>query len=70
MARKPRKPKVKPIVNIWDMDEETIQKVITHLEKDFPLSGMLIRYKAEIGRRNDGLSVEDFYKVKEDDEDL
>lgn len=70
MARKPRKPKVKAIVNLWDMDEETIQKVITHLEKDFPLSGMLIRYKAEIGRRNDGLSVEDFYKVKEDDEDL
>ncbi|QQG33657.1 hypothetical protein PQC34_gp077 [Cronobacter phage A24] len=69
MARK-RKPKVKAIVNLWDMDEETIQKVITHLEKDFPLSGMLIRYKAEIGRRNDGLSVEDFYKVKEDDENL
>lgn len=69
MARK-RKPKVKAIVNLWDMDEETIQKVITHLEKDFPLSGMLIRYKAEIGRRNDGLSVEDFYKVKGDDENL
>ena len=66
MARKPRKPKVKPIIHVWDMDEETIQKVITHLEKDFPLSGMLIRYKAELGRRKDGLSVEEFYKVEEE----
>lgn len=66
MARKPRKPKVKAIVNLWGMDEETIQKVITHLEKDFPLSGMLIRYKAELVRRNDGLSVEEFYKVEEE----
>lgn len=66
MARRPRKAKIKPIVMLWDMDEALISKVIDHLEKDFPLSGMLIRYKAELGRRNDGLSVEEFYKVEED----
>ena len=67
MARK-RKVKIKEIVHIWDMDAATIEKVVVHLEKDFPLSGMLIRYKAELGRRNDGLSVEEFYRVEDDEQ--
>lgn len=67
MARK-RKVKTKPIQYLWDMEQEVLEKLVVRLEKDFPTSGTLPRYKAELGRRNDGLSVEEFYAVTEDEE--
>lgn len=63
MSRKPRKLKIKPIPYLWEMEDKVISTLIQHLQTDFPNSGMLQKYLAEQGRRNDGLTVEDLYKV-------
>lgn len=68
MARKPRKVKVKPIPKLWDMEDKALSILIQHLQEGFPNSGALKSYLAEQGRRNDGLSVEEFYKVEDDEQ--
>lgn len=69
MARKPRKIKAKPVSKLWEMETATLEKLIEHV-KQFKTSGVLKSYQAELGRRNDGISVEEFYKVEEEDESL
>lgn len=63
MSRKPRKLKIKPIQYLWEMEDKGLDSLIQHLGNNFPNSGALKSYLSEQGRRNDGISVEDFYKV-------
>ncbi|MGL5015026.1 MAG: hypothetical protein ACRC6V_12160 [Bacteroidales bacterium] len=57
MAKRPRKKKVAPIRKIWELPEEEILAVITHLRSKYPDSAQLYRYMREIKRREEGAPI-------------
>lgn len=64
MARRSRK-KIKVVPKLWELPDNEIDILIDKLKRDFPNSGLLVRYTSERSRRDEGVSIEDFYKVED-----
>lgn len=63
-----RKPKIKPMTKLWEKSDEELSKISDHLSNSFPNSGMLLRYKREMSRRVDNISIEIFYRMNTDEQ--